>query len=71
MKLRVYFSEFLPADQCWMSELRDGWQVFNIWRPTYPEVIELALEEMAAKAAYRDKARAAAAAVDARMQRTP
>lgn len=54
MKLVVRYSpEAYPPDRCWTSEVTDGWRKFQVWRPTYPEVMEAGLEDLEALAAGR------------------
>lgn len=51
MQLVVYYSEFMPPDRCWIAEITYGWRTWRLWRPSYPEAVELGLEDLVAKAA--------------------
>ena len=52
MRLTVRYSPYYPPDRCWIWTVTDGYrQRWTGWRPTYPEALELGLEDLADKAA--------------------
>ena len=56
MKLTVRYSPYYPPDRCWIAEIavRYG-EKYTCWRPTYPEAVEIGLEDLADKAAEAER----------------
>lgn len=46
MKLIVYQDPYMPPDRRWTSLATHGWRRLRTWRATYPEAVELGLEDL-------------------------
>ena len=50
MRLVVHYSPYYPPDRCWIWEVTGGYgQRWTGWRPTYPEAVDLGLEDLLAQ----------------------
>ncbi len=66
MKLIVRYSPYYPPDRCWIWEVTGGYgERWTGWRSTYPEALELGLEDLLYQADQAARRQAVYAAVDA------
>lgn len=50
MRLTVRYSPYYPPDRCWIWVVTGGYgERWTGWRPTYPEAVELGLEDLLAQ----------------------
>ena len=56
MKLTVRHSPYYPPDRCWIWEVTGGYgERWTGWRPTYPEAVELGLEDLLYRAGEAER----------------